>query len=313
MARLTVLCGLPGSGKSTLAKRIVAVGGDVRMCPDDWMDAAGIDLWDEAARARIEAFQWALAQELLLAGTDVVIEWGTWARAEREVLRTWCREHDVSVSLHHLEVDQMELKQRLESRNASDDETVIPLHHLDDWIAGPFQPPTPEELSLYDLRDLPVSGWTIRPWRTDDVPFLWDVLYLSIHLREGQAPPPFEIVDQPDLAHYLRDFGRRNGDDAQVAVGHGGVRLAAALCRRMTADDPGYGYVAEGVPELGMAVVPTHRGLGIGREALVALLARHPAISLSVDLDNVAARALYESLGFVEVAREGTAATMLRR
>jgi hypothetical protein len=38
------------------------------MCPDDWMMASGIDLWDEAARARIEAFQADLSLELLRAG-----------------------------------------------------------------------------------------------------------------------------------------------------------------------------------------------------------------------------------------------------
>jgi predicted kinase/GNAT superfamily N-acetyltransferase len=313
MARLTVVCGLPGSGKSTLAKRIVAAAGGVRMCPDDWMRAAGVDLWDEAIRARIEAFQWTLGQELLLDGADVVIEWGTWAREERDTLRTWCREHGVSVSLHFLDVDRAELERRLALRNEDADETVIPLRNIDEWMAGPFHPPTVEEMALYDPAEVPLCDWSTRQWQTDDVPFLWDVLYLSIHLREGQAPPPFEIVEEPDLAHYLRDFGRREGDDAQVAVGVGGARIAAAFCRTMPADDPGYGFVAAGIPELGMAVVPTHRGRGVGRALLGALLGRNPVMSLSVDRDNEGAHRLYESLGFVDVEHVGTATTMIRR
>ena len=67
------------------------------------------------------------------------------------------------------------------------------------------------------------------------------------------------------------------------------------------------------IPELGMAVVDGHRGVGLGRLVLEELLERQPVMSLSVDLDNDLARRLYESLGFECVADEGTAATMVRR
>nr|WP_158252982.1 hypothetical protein [Cryobacterium sp. Y62] len=32
----------------------------------------------------------------------------------------------------------------------------------------------------------------------------------------------------------------------------------------MTAEDAGYGFVDEGIPELGMGVPSTHRGQGVG-------------------------------------------------
>ena len=121
------------------------------------------------------------------------------------------------------------------------------------------------------------------------------------------------MLDAPDIVHYLRDFGRRPGDDAQVVTDHTGEPVAAAYCRRMPADDPGYGFVSADVPELGMAVVAGHRGKGLGRLVLGHLLERNPVMSLSVDLDNVDARHLYETMGFVWIADEGTAATMLRR
>jgi predicted kinase/ribosomal protein S18 acetylase RimI-like enzyme len=312
MARLIILCGLPGSGKTTAASRIARTTDVVRLCPDDWMTAAGIDLWDQSVRATIEAGQWTLAQQLLLDGTDVAVEWGTWARAERDDLREWCRTHDVDVSLLFLDVPADELRRRLEARNSQSGQAVIPSHMIDEWIAGPWQPPSPEELSLFDPFELPGPSWISRPWRVDDIPFLWEVLHLSIHVREGRDPPPFDIVDDHDLAHYLRDFGRRPGDDAQIVEDEQGTRLAAAFARCTTADDPGYGHVSPDIPELGMAVVASHRGLGIGREVLVGLLERHPVMSLSVDLENTVARRLYESLGFEWVTAERTAATMLR-
>jgi predicted kinase/GNAT superfamily N-acetyltransferase len=312
MARLVVICGLPASGKTTLARRVSATTGAARMCPDEWMDAAGISLWDEESRARLEAAQWLESQALLLAGRDVVIEWGTWAREERDVLHDWCRAMGVSVSLVHLDVRPDDLRRRLTVRNTIPGHTVVPPEHLDEWIAGPWQPPSAEELTGYDPIELPSATWC-RPWTVVDIPFLWEALYLSIHVWEGWEAPPRSIVDESDLAHYLRDFGRHPGDDAEIAVGPDGAPVAAAFCRRLPADDPGYGFVAADVPELGMAVLPAHRGRGLGRQVLTALLQRHPTMSLSVDLQNDPARRLYESTGFVAVAEEGTALTMLRR
>jgi predicted kinase len=45
--RLVVITGLPGSGKTTLAVALADSMPACRMCPDDWMMASGINLWDE--------------------------------------------------------------------------------------------------------------------------------------------------------------------------------------------------------------------------------------------------------------------------
>lgn len=312
MAHLIVVCGLPGSGKTTVSRRVATERGAARMCPDDWMDAAGITLWDQESRARLEAAQWVETQALLLAGRDVVIEWGTWAREERDVLHDWCRAHGVAMSVVLLDPPLDEIRRRLSARNEQPGQTVIPPELLDEWAAGPFQPPTAEEMARYDPFELPSLYWC-RPWTVDDIPFLWEVLYQSIHVWEGWEAPPRSIVDDHDLAHYLRDFGRRPGDDAEIVVGPDGSAVGAAYSRYMSADDPGYGFVSPDVPELGMAILEPHRGRGLGRLVLSRLLERHPAMSLSVDLQNDIARRLYESLGFVRVAEEGTALTMIRR
>ena len=77
---------------------------------------------------------------------------------------------------------------------------------------------------------------------------------------------------------------------------------------------PGYGFVDEQTPELTIAVVPSCRGKGYGRDLLEALLDKaraesYAAVSLSVEPDNPALH-LYERHGFVGVGEHGGALIM---
>ena len=118
-----------------------------------------------------------------------------------------------------------------------------------------------------------------------------------------------ELLLDPRLAAYLRDW------PVALIAEEKGVPVGAAWFLLFSADAPGYGFVADDIPELGLAVVRERRGRGIGRALLRAL--QHAArdyagLSLSVHADNPARR-LYESCGFVEVGREGSAITMVWR
>jgi predicted kinase len=150
--RLIVVCGLPGSGKTTLAKALESRLRATRFSPDDWMDALSVSLYREDVREKIEALQWKLTQDLLALGVTVIIEWGTWARSERDVLRLRARALGAAVELHYMTAPVDVLFERLQRRGR--ESPPIERDALARW-AEIFQVPTAEEMALFDEPLLP--------------------------------------------------------------------------------------------------------------------------------------------------------------
>lgn len=172
--------------------------------------------------------------------------------------------------------------------------------------AGPHRPRRPA-----------IMRFKVRDARTGDLPFLRKMLYEAAFWRPGIARPPLkEGLARPEFAKLLRGWGRA-GDAAVVAKLSGGRKIGAAWYRFWSERDHSFGFVAPGVPELGMAVSREHRGRGVGSALLSALVdrARWAAlgrISLSVEKDNPALN-LYKRHGFKKVGSLGNAWTMARR
>jgi predicted kinase len=111
------------------------------------MNAMEIGLWDSETRERIEKLQWKLAQDLLTLGHNVVIEWGTWARSERDALRTGARALGAAGELHCLDAPVEVLFARIRQRNM--ESPPITVDDIMKW-AGLFECPSSEEMALFD-------------------------------------------------------------------------------------------------------------------------------------------------------------------
>lgn len=150
-ARLFVVCGLPGSGKTTRAIEIAERFGAIRMCADDWMEDLGIDIWDTDMRARVEVTQGEMTCELLRTAGSVVVERGSWTRAERDELRRRALDAGALVHLEFLDAPVDVLWDRLSERAREQQvgSRAITRADVEAW-ASIIQRPSPEELATYD-------------------------------------------------------------------------------------------------------------------------------------------------------------------
>jgi len=150
-ARLILTCGLPGAGKTTLARQLAADRSAVRLTKDEWLWALGSTPWDESTREKVEHDLWRLAQEILRLGLSVVLDFGLWARIERDEMRCVARGLGVGVELHYLDMPTDELWRRIEVRNSEPpwDRHPIGLPDFDGWLRV-FQAPDAAEVALFD-------------------------------------------------------------------------------------------------------------------------------------------------------------------
>lgn len=150
------------------------------------------------------------------------------------------------------------------------------------------------------------------PLTRADEPFLWEMLYLALYVPEGGSPFQREILAEPDIACYVRGWGRAG--DWGLQARDEDAPVGAVWLREWSRREQGYGFVRYDIPELTIALLPAYRNRGLGSRMIRAVIAmardHYPGISLSV-VESSPARRLYERLGFRTVGRVGDSQVML--
>lgn len=155
----------------------------------------------------------------------------------------------------------------------------------------------------------------IREILKSEINFLDEMLYQAIFIPEGIRKLPKEIIYNPDLHHYIKDFG--SADDYCLVAESEGNLIGAIWSRVFSAEAKGYGWVDEKTPEISMAVDENFRNRGVGSQLLKAMIEKlkeigYEQISLSVDIVNFA-YSLYKKFGFVDFELTDKSSVMIKK
>lgn len=142
---------------------------------------------------------------------------------------------------------------------------------------------------------------------------LENFLYEAIYIPDGVPKPPRNIIEQPELQVYVKDFGTRAADCGFVAEING--KIIGACWARIMND---YGHIDDETPSLALSVLKDFRRRGIATALLEKISARlakenFKRVSLSVQNENAAAVALYKKLQFEIVDVRGGEYLMIKK
>ena len=146
-----LLCGYNGVGKTTYAKHLEKVLPAVRFSLDEWMLRLYSDLSFDSAgygsRAEIcKDIIWGAAQQVLLCGVDVVLDWNQWSRSRRATWRDNVLNAGFTPTLHFIDMPLETALERAAQRVAKRSPGSHELTHEDiRHLAKIFERPTGDE------------------------------------------------------------------------------------------------------------------------------------------------------------------------
>ena len=140
-------------------------------------------------------------------------------------------------------------------------------------------------------------NYSIRELRQDEIRVLDTFLYEAIFIPEGVPAPSKDIINQPELQVYIKNFGQDKGDlclVAQVAD-----EIVGAVWVRIMND---YGHIDDETPSFAISLLKEYRNYGIGTELMKKMLMKlktqgYKQASLAVQKMNYAVR-MYKNVGF---------------
>ena len=156
MPTLHLMVGLPCAGKTTLARQLEQQYSALRLNIDEWHTRLfGYDVEQaqhDDRHSLIEALLWEIAARALVLGVNVILDFGFWAKVEREDYRARAQQLGAGSQIHFLDVPEAELWKRLADRNAHPAQGTffIPEAKFKEYL-GIFQPPGAEELEQREV------------------------------------------------------------------------------------------------------------------------------------------------------------------
>jgi predicted kinase len=151
MATLYLMVGLPCSEKTTRAKELENELFAIRLTPDEWhVNLFGHDVAEPEHDKRhylIEDMLWQIAARALSLGTNIILDFGFWAKEERYDYRARAKKLGARSEIVFMDVEEEELIKRMKIRNENLTNTVhyIPEEMMRFWIQF-FQKPDANEL-----------------------------------------------------------------------------------------------------------------------------------------------------------------------
>ena len=156
MAKLICICGKICSGKTTLAEELLKCGGAVRLSCDEVADVVfDKNLGDkhDEVMAKVTEYLHRKARDILLAGCDVILDWGFWKKDARQKVRERYAAMGIEQLWYFVDVSDEIWDKQIQKRNAEVLAGQSADYFVDEGLKAKllanFERPEPDE---YDIK-----------------------------------------------------------------------------------------------------------------------------------------------------------------
>jgi predicted kinase len=170
---LFLTVGLPGVGKTTRAKELARTHRVLRLTPDEWMAPLFGDSDADGRRDILEGRMIWVAQQVLLGGSGVILDFGCWSADERYAIRVIAEAAGGRFALEFVHTSEEERRRRARARWREAPETTFEMTDADhDRYLASVQLPTPDELANGPVPPPPEGHPTWAHWASERWPTL---------------------------------------------------------------------------------------------------------------------------------------------
>lgn len=117
---MIAICGKVGSGKTYHARKIMVEDKAVLLSDDEVLKELFPDKHpneDPQLMLRIQNYLLKKAREIVLNGTDVILDWGFWKKKEREKISSYFAQDEINVEWHYIDVSDEQWLNNISKRN----------------------------------------------------------------------------------------------------------------------------------------------------------------------------------------------------
>ena len=145
MAKIIMICGKICSGKSTYSEKLKNEINAVVLSCDELMltlfDELMLTLFDEQLGdkhddivKKCSTYLYDLAQEIIHANTNVILDWGSWTKEGRKNTIEFFKSKNIEVEMHYIKVDEKTWIAQIEKRNLLVQDGKTKAYYVDENI-----------------------------------------------------------------------------------------------------------------------------------------------------------------------------------
>lgn len=156
MAKVILICGKICSGKTRYCRRLQAQSSAVLLSCDEIEDMIfhhALGEKHDAIALDIQGYLHKKAEDIIAAGTDVILDWGFWRRAERARVSAYYKSRGIAYQWHYIDVSDADWAQNIAMRNKACQDGTTGDYYVDDGLLAKinalFEPPERAEMDVW--------------------------------------------------------------------------------------------------------------------------------------------------------------------